>query len=1061
MIKHTSSWMIDSGSFKAITPHKKDFNTYVTFQNPLPIRALGGHLLNAIAIGSVILKSNIGDEFVEIQDVLHVPTADGRLISVGQLIRKSMKVLFNDLNLTCTIFNSNRHPLMTVPLDDQTYQFTLVTDVIVNVNPPAPSSYNVSRVANSLEELHLKLGHAHPFVIQRMAKKLNWNISDPEAVLHCESCTRGKSTKVIHDTVASRTAEHVGHIVSADLIDLHDTPSIGDFKYVSVLVDQYSYYTSILPLKGKSAEDTKIHILAFNAFIRSKTGSNIRILRSDAGNEYRGTVLSSLRELGIYPEVGAPHEPRDNGFVERRNRTLTDTARTILLDSKLPLTFWPFAYDYACYTQNRLGRRGYAYDSPYYRVFGQIPDYGNLHPFGISCYMQHTELNTHKLSARSDRAIFVGYCNNTNAYKIFYNNNVRIEQSVHFLSPTQTPESVPVIQLPISTDQNLVRPVPVFRTNDPVDPIPHLPSTSVPTSTTSIPVEPIHDLTTRHSTRPSLQLTIEKIRASVGPKRRASNGNQALVVTKVPKDIESIPAEHFPQDPIGYKPSLKGPLASFWAEERQKEITNWINLRVAEVSDLPEGHSAIPGHWIHTVKKDAQGKFVRLKARCVADGNHQIFGHNYSETYAATPAPEVARLLLTIAASKEWEVHQMDVDCAYLNAELTEPVYMRIPPGVNINHKPGQVFKLLRALYGLKQAGREWAIHLKGILHSIGWKQSPREPCLYSKGNGEFILVYVDDLMIVAPDVSKIQLIKDDIGKLLKVKDLGEIHDYLGIEVIRNRPKKTFYLRQVGLIDDIVHIMSPEKIKTTPMSSEYDSTVESPVLDSNNHNKYRSVLGKLLYLSRITRPDLSISTNLLGRNVACPTVENLKAMNRAAGYLLGSRDLYLALDGTGELFLTGMSDADWAGDTVDRKSTSGYICYLGKAPIMWSSTKQKCVAGSTMHAEYVALSDAAREMVYLMNLASSITQIRGPALLLCDNTAAETIAKGQSGNVTKGAKHIDIRYHIIKELIESGTIQVDRIGTNENISDDFTKPLGADKFIPYMNDLMLQNLYTD
>ena len=112
--------------------------------------------------------------------------------------------------------------------------------------------------------------------------------------------------------------------------------------------------------------------------------------------------------------------------------------------------------------------------------------------------------------------------------------------------------------------------------------------------------------------------------------------------------------------------------------------------------------------------------------------------------------------------------------------------------------------------------------------------------------------------------------------------------------------------------------------------------------------------------------------------------------------------------------MTGMSDADWAGDTTDRKSTSGYICYLGKAPIAWSASKQKWVAGSTMHAEYVALSDAAREMVYILNLASSISQIRGPALLYCDNTAAQTIAEGQSGNVTEGAKHIDIRYHIIK-----------------------------------------------
>ena len=111
-----------------------------------------------------------------------------------------------------------------------------------------------------------------------------------------------------------------------------------------------------------------------------------------------------------------------------------------------------------------------------------------------------------------------------------------------------------------------------------------------------------------------------------------------------------------------------------------------------------------------------------------------------------------------------------------------------------------------------------------------------------------------------------------------------------------------------------------------------------------------------------------------------------------------------------------------------------------------------------MQAEYIALSDAARDIVYLLNLASSITQIRGPAVLYCDNTAAETIAKGQAGNITKGAKHIDIRYRIVKELIESGQINVKRIGTNENTADDFTKTLEEPKFVPYLDDLQLQTL---
>lgn len=1056
----SSTWMIDSGSFTTLTPYEQDFTNYTLLKTPVTINALGGFQLQAIARGTVVLRSNVNDCTLKLQDVLHVPMANGRIISVAQLLQQGNRAVFeNDL---CSIYSSGFNIIMSIPLDKKTYQFTLSTQVLQNTAPVRLGSFPATMPSYSLQELHIKCGHAHPYILKSMAKKLNWVISDPDTILDCPSCIRGKSTKVIHAKTASRSAEHFGHIVSGDLIDLHDTPSIGNYKYVSVLVDQYTYFTSVMPLKTKSAHETRDHILAFSAFIYAQTGRHIRIFRSDAGNEYRGVFTEAVRALGIHIEIGAPHEPRDNGFAERRNRTLTEMARTVLLASKLPLQFWPFAYDYACFTQNRLGRRGYDFQSPYYLVFGRIPEYNKLQPFGRVCFMQHTEQVQHKLSARSDPAIFLGYGLHSVGYKVFYRGGIRLEQSVHFPELPQSPApaatvtpSSPITPVdPSPVVPSALHPAPsaaVLPAND----SPMTPSPNVPTSSVSPP---------RQSSRPSIQTTITKIQARVAPRRvrrhNSENLNNQVLNIAEPKSLADIPDSEFPAEPIGFKPSLKGPLAPYWAEERDKEISNWLKLQVAEVSDLPAGQTAIPGHWIHSVKRDAQGKLVRLKARCVADGNHQTYGHNYTETYAATPAPEVARILLTVAAAKDWIVHQMDVDCAYLNATLTEPVYMKIPPGINIDHKPGQVFKLLRALYGLKQAGREWSQHLNKLLSTLGWKQSPREPCLYSRKQGEFILVYVDDLLLVSPKSEDIAKIKSEISNVLKVKDLGEIHDYLGIEIKRDISKKSFFLRQVGLIDDITHVMQPEKIRITPMSTLYDPTMKDQPLNATDHNKYRSVLGKLLYLSRITRPDISIATNLLGRTVSAPTQAHLLAMKRVAGYLLGSRELYLRLDGSGPLSLTGMSDADWAGDTSDRKSTSGYICYLGKSPITWSATKQKCVAGSTMYAEYIALSDAAKEMTYILNLASSITSIRGPGLLYCDNTAAQMIATNQSGNVTKGAKHIDIRYHLIKELINDGKIAVERIDTNANTADTFTKPLDSERFLTFREDLGLGDLFS-
>lgn len=365
--------------------------------------------------------------------------------------------------------------------------------------------------------------------------------------------------------------------------------------------------------------------------------------------------------------------------------------------------------------QNRTGRKQFKYQSPYFKLNGQLPDMKTIQFFGQKCFVQNTMPITPKLSNRSDEALFLGYCDNSVAFKVYLNNSVRIAQHVTFTkqevmeevaqidNPTinsearyvEAPSVVPFVTLPISVPSTT-------------------PTTTTSTTTTSTDSTPI----TRHSTRQGFQATMSRINESSCLKRR---------ILKVSSDLTTlneIPAHEFPSDSIGYKPSLKGPLAPYWKEARHTEIQNWFDQEVAEISDLPDGCKAIPGHWIHTAKRNAQGDVVRLKARCVVDGNHQVYGRDFLETYAATPAPEIARLLLTVAAEKNWEVHQMDVDCAYLNAPLDEPVYMQIPPGIDVDRKQGQVFKLVKALYGLKQAGHEWAKHLKGILQSLGWKQS-------------------------------------------------------------------------------------------------------------------------------------------------------------------------------------------------------------------------------------------------------------------------------------------------------------------------------------------------
>ena len=156
--------------------------------------------------------------------------------------------------------------------------------------------------------------------------------------------------------------------------------------------------------------------------------------------------------------------------------------------------------------------------------------------------------------------------------------------------------------------------------------------------------------------------------------------------------------------------------------------------------------------------------------------------------------------------------------------------------------------------------------------------------------------------------------------------------------------------------------------------------------------------------------------------------------------------MYLALKGDDLSRIKSYSDADWAGSIVDRKSTSGFICYLGSAPLHWATKKQNCVSASSFESEYIALSHAARETALMKRRAESIMELAIPAEVLCDNQAAETVAKGGDGYVSRGAKHIDLRYHIVREMVSNNTISVKRVCTGENTADTFTKPLSKIQF---------------
>jgi hypothetical protein len=987
-------WYLDSGATSSMTWNKKNFINYVaSVSTNETVTSASGHEMKIIGRGEVPLKISMRgvDSTIILKHVLHVPDCSMQLLSVKALGSQGFITSFDKDK--ATICDSTGNILLIAESAGEKFLYT-ITPVICSVERALGISTKNQKL--TLLEAHNLFGHLNHKSLIRTLKgrhthgikiKGSWEKFD------CDSCHRAKSTVQPHDTEAERTAKYVGHIVCADLIDCRATQTIDDIKFISVIVDQYSYFTSVMPLREKDATSVLVHIKSFQAMLLSEGHKGIRIFRSDRGLEYNNTYLGDYAiDQHIRLELGVSREPRDNGFAERRIRTLIESAHSLLLSSGMAKRYWSLALEYATYIQNRSGRRSSQYRTPFQLFTNRIPNVGHAIEFGTKCWVHTATSSTQKFTPKAKAGTVVGFSTQSMGYRVLIDGKVSISRNVTVSK----------------NDDKAIEQT--------VDPIPQ---------------------------------RVAKAKAAEAISQRA----MAACADELPPS--EIP---IPKGQLGLHRTLKGPLASYWRTAREKEIRKQLDLNVFEVCTLPEGSNAIRGHFIHSAKLNSSGQVKSLKARLVADGCGQLLGVDYHDTYAATPSPEIERLLLMYAASKDFEVHQIDVDNAYLHAPLDVPVYMQIPSGVTISHDKGEVLILKRALYGLKQAGRQWALHLKARLESCGWKQHHREECLFRRGRTEFLLVYVDDILIICPDVETVSSIKDELGELFPIKDLGEIREYLGVEVTRNREEKTFRLRQPGSIDAVIQRATQKfRVQSVPRSPYVASIRKEEPATKEQHDWFRSVVGQLGHISRMTRPDIANATNLLGRKLSCPTQEDILLVHNVIGYLQGTREIYLELRGSEfqSIQIKTYADADWASDEVDRKSTTGFITFLGPAPIQWASRKQKAISKSTMDAEYMAISDAATETVYLKNQAESILELSIPAKIYCDNIAAENLAKGDTSPNTKRSKHIDIRYHVIRDYVADGKIEVDRVPTELNTADIFTKPLARPLFERHRDSLLV------
>ncbi|KAJ9551376.1 hypothetical protein OSB04_015421 [Centaurea solstitialis] len=543
--------------------------------------------------------------------------------------------------------------------------------------------------------------------------------------------------------------------------------------------------------------------------------------------------------------------------------------------------------------------------------------------------------------------------------------------------------------------------------------------------------EPIVDTSPQHE----VESPVEETNITPPPLRRTSRVskvNQApeyyygFHITKEGDTLVNDKTFDSVDEPSNYKEAMVGPEATKWKEAMESEIQSMYDNHVWEL------------------------------ARLVAKGYTQTQGIDYDETFSPVAKIKSIRILLAIAAFHDYEIWQMDVKTAFLNGKLDEDVYMAQPEGFVHAKYPNKVCKLKRSIYGPKQASRSWNLCFHEKVKEFGFSRSEDESCVYVKASGSnvvFLVLYVDDILLIGNNVPMLQDVKIWLGKCFAMKDLGNAAYILGIRIYRDRTKRLIGLSQSTYLDKILKKfnMSESKKGYLPMQhgirlSKNQCPSTSEELDRMSRIPYASAIGSIMYAMTCTRPDVSFALSMVSRYQGNPCESHWTAVKNILKYLRRTKDVFLVYGGKDELRVTGYTDASFQTDRDDSRSQSGWVFLLNGGAVTWKSSKQDTVADSTCESEYIAASEAAKEAAWLKNFIGDlgvVPSISEPIEIFCDNEGAVALTKEPKDHGK--SKHIERKYHFVRHKVEEKQIVVSRVPTEENPADPFTKALTRPK----------------